>query len=116
MATINLPFPIFKSTGDDKRDIEIYEEDLIDYCTLNSRYDPSKQLNEAEKWVKADKAIVCLRASLTALSARTVFKYSFGLSEAEQKKPHLVLQALREYYGASIGVSGEQQKFLRLLQ
>ena len=28
----------------------------------------------------------------------------------------MVLNALREYYGASIGVSGEQQKFLRLLQ
>jgi hypothetical protein len=49
-------------------------------------------------------------------SARTVYKYSLGLSEAEQKKPQSVLQALREYYGASIGVSGERQKFLRLLQ
>ena len=117
MATINLSFPIFKSTGDDKRDkrdMEIYEEDLRDYCTLNNWYDPSKQ-SEAEKWVKADKAIACLQSSLTP-SARTVFKYSLGLSEAEQKKPHLVLQALREYYGASIGVSGERQKFLRLLQ
>ena len=114
MATINLPFPIFKSTGDDKRDMEIYEEDLRDYCTRNNWYDPSKQ-SEAEKWVKADKAIACLRSSLTP-SARTVFKYSLGLSEAEQKKLHLVLQALREYYGASIGVSGERQKFLRLLQ
>ena len=28
----------------------------------------------------------------------------------------MVLNALREYYGASIGVSGERQKFLRLLQ
>ena len=48
MATINLPFPTFKSTGDDKRDMEIYEEDLRDYCTLNNWYDPSKQ-SEAEK-------------------------------------------------------------------
>ena len=94
--------------------MEIYKEDLRDYCTLNNWYDPSKQ-SEAEKWVKADKAIACLRSSLTP-SARTVFKYSLGLSEAEQKKPHLVLQALREYYGASIGLSGERQKFLRLLQ
>lgn len=39
-----------------------------------------------------------------------------GLSEASQKKPHLVINALKEYYGASIGVSGEPQKFLRLLQ
>ena len=90
MVTINLPFPIFKSTRDDKRDMEIYEEDLKDYCTLNNWYGPSKQ-SEAEKWVKAGEAIACLRSSLTP-SARTVFKYSLGLSEAEQKKPHLVLQ------------------------
>ena len=69
--------------------MEIYEEDLIDSCTLNSWYELSKQ-NEAVQWVKADNAIACLRASLTP-SARTVFKYSLGLSEGEQKKPHLVL-------------------------
>ena len=39
-----------------------------------------------------------------------------GLSETDQKKPHLVVAALREYCGTSIGVSGERQKFLRLLQ
>ena len=49
-------------------------------------------------------------------AAITVYKYSLGLSETDQKKPHLVVAALREYYGASIGVSGERQKFLRLLQ
>ena len=48
--------------------MEIYEEDLKDYCTLNNWYDPSKQ-SEAEKWA-------CLRSSLTP-SARTVVKYSF---------------------------------------
>ena len=36
--------------------------------------------------------------------------------EDDQKKPRMVLNALREYYGASIGVSGERQKSLRLLQ
>ena len=56
-----------------------------------------------------------LRASLSP-AARTVYKYSLGLDEADQKKPHCVVAALREYYGASIGVSGERQKFLRLLQ
>ena len=59
--------------------------------------------------------MACLGASLTK-SARTVLKYSFGLSEADQVKPHCVIQALKEYYGASIGVSGEWQKFLRLIQ
>ena len=43
-------------------------------------------------------------------------KYSLGLSDEDQKKPHLVIDALRKFYGASIGVSGERQKFLRLLQ
>ena len=32
------------------------------------------------------------------------------------KKPHSVVSALREYYGASVGVSGERQKFRLLLQ
>ena len=39
-----------------------------------------------------------------------------GLEEAYQTKPNCVVAALREYYGASIGVSGERQKFLGLLQ
>jgi len=34
----------------------------------------------------------------------------------DQIKPHMVINALKEYYGASIGVSGERQKFLSLLQ
>ena len=59
--------------------------------------------------------MACLRAAL-APAARAVYKYSLVLAEDDQKKPHMVLNALREYYGASIGVSGEQQKFLRLLQ
>ena len=49
-------------------------------------------------------------------AARAVYKYSLGLAEDGQRKAHMVLSALREYYGASIGVSGERQKFLRLLQ
>ena len=59
--------------------------------------------------------MACLRASLSP-AARTVYKYSLGLSDADLKKPHSVVSALREYYGASVGVSGERQKFLRLLQ
>ena len=38
------------------------------------------------------------------------------MSEADLKKPHSVVSALGEYYGASVGVSGERQKFLYLLQ
>ncbi|XP_068720695.1 uncharacterized protein [Montipora capricornis] len=45
-----------------------------------------------------------------------MYKYSLDLSEADLKKPHSVVNALREYYGASVGVSWERQKFLRLLQ
>jgi len=39
-----------------------------------------------------------------------------GLTEENQKKPHLVVAALKELYGASIGVSGERPKFLGLIQ
>ena len=45
MASSNLPFPMLKSTGDDKRDIEVYIEDLIDYCVMNNWYTiPPKNL------------------------------------------------------------------------
>jgi hypothetical protein len=80
---------------------------------MNNWYDSSKQTDEA-KWIKPDKVMACLRASLSK-SARTVLKYSLSLSEESQKKPHCVIQALKQYYGASIGVSGERQKFLRLI-
>ena len=73
---------MLKSTGDDKRDIEVYVEDLIDYCVMNDWYDSTKE-SDAEKWTKPDKAMACLRASLTK-SARTVLKYSLGLSAADQ--------------------------------
>ena len=58
--------------------------------------------------------MACLRASLSPAN-RAVYKYSLGLLAEDLAKPHLVINALREY-GASIGVSGERQKFLRLLQ
>ena len=59
--------------------------------------------------------MACLRASLSPV-ARTVYRYSLGLGEADQKRPHCVVAALREYYSASIGALRERQKFLRLLQ
>ena len=110
----NTPFPEFKTTGDDKHDLETYIEDLTDYCIMQNWFDPSKE-TDALKWTKPDKAMACLRASLSP-APRTVYKYSLGLDEADQKKPRCVVVALREYYGASIGVSGERQTFLRLLQ
>ena len=110
----NTPFPAFRTTGDEKRDLETYIEDLTDYCIMQNWFDPSKE-TDAQKWTKPDKAMACLRASLSP-AARTVYKYSLGLNEADLKKPHCVVAALKEYHGASIGVSGERQKFLRLLQ
>ena len=110
----NTPFPQFKTTGDDKHDVEVYIEDLIDYCIMQNWFDSSKE-TEAAKWTKPEKAMACLRASLSP-AARAVYKYSLGLSEQDQSKPHMVINALKEYYGASIGVSGERQKFLSLLQ
>ena len=51
--------------------------------------------------------MACLGESLS-LADRTVYKYSLGLSS--------VVNALRECYGASDGLWGERQKFLRPLQ
>ena len=105
----NTPFPEFKQTGDDKHDLETYIEDLTDYCVMQSSFDPSKE-TDAQKWTKPEKAMACLRASLSP-AARTVYKYSLGLDEADQKKPHCIVAALREYYGASVGVSGNDKSF-----
>ena len=33
---LNTPFPDFKTTRDDKHDIEVYIEDLTDYCTMQN--------------------------------------------------------------------------------
>ena len=112
--TSNNLFPQFKTTGDEKLDLETYIEDLIDYCIMQNWYDTLKETDEA-KWTKPDKVMACLRASLSP-AARMLYKYGLGLSKAGLKKPHSVVNALREYYGASVGVSGERQKFLRLLQ
>ena len=73
---LNTPFPDFKTTGHDKHDIEVYIEDLTD-CTMQNWFDPSKE-TEAAKWTKPDKAMACLRASLSPAS-RAVHKYSLEL-------------------------------------
>ena len=36
-------FPQFKTTGDDKHDVEVYIEDLIDYCIMQNWFDQSGQ-------------------------------------------------------------------------
>ena len=33
---LSTPFPDFKTTGDDKHDIEVYIEDPTDYCTMKN--------------------------------------------------------------------------------
>ena len=86
---LNTPFPDFKTTRDDKHDIEVYIEDLTDYCIMQNWFDPSKG-TEAAKWTKPEKALACLRASLSPAS-RAVFKYSLGLSAEDLAKPHLVI-------------------------
>ena len=72
-----------------KHDIDIYAEDLKDDCVMQNWFDSSKE-TEAQRWIKPDKAIACLRASLS-LAARAIYKYSLGLSDEDQKKPHLVI-------------------------
>ena len=42
----NTPFPEFKTTGDDKHDLETYVEDLTDYCIMQNWFDPSKESAE----------------------------------------------------------------------
>ena len=84
----NIPFPQFKTTGDDKHDVEVYVDDVIDYCIMQNWFDPSKE-TEATKWTKPEKVMACLRATLSP-AARAVYKYSLGLSEQDQSKPHMV--------------------------
>ena len=97
----NTPFPQFKTTGDDKQDVEVYIKDLIDYCIMQNWFDPSKE-TEAARWTKPEKVMACLRASLSP-AARAVYKYSLGLSEQDQSKPHMVINVLKEYCSASLG-------------
>ena len=63
---------------------------------MQNWFDSSKG-TEAQRWTKNDKAIACLRASLPR-AARAIYKYSLGLSDEDQKKPHLVIEALRKFY------------------
>ena len=42
MIATNTPFPEFKMTGDDKHDIEVFVEDLTDYCIMQNWFHPSK--------------------------------------------------------------------------
>ena len=109
MAASNTPFPCFKTTGDDKHDIDIYTEDLKDYCVMQNWYDSSME-TEAQKWTKPDKAIACLRVSLPP-AARAIYKYSLGLSDEDQKKPHLVIDALRKFYGTASESLGRGKNF-----
>ena len=81
---------------------------------MQNWYDSSKE-TEAQRWIKPDKAIACLRASLPP-AARAIYKYSLGLSDEDQKKPHLVIDALRTSMTPASESHGERQKFLRLLQ
>ena len=91
-------------TGDDKNDIQISIQDLGDYSVTPNGYDCSTG-TEVQRWIKTDKAIACLRASLPP-AARAIYKYSFGLSDKDQKKPCLVIDVLRKFYNASSRVSG----------
>jgi len=59
MASRTSPFPSLKTTGDDKHDMEVYIEDLVDYCVMQNWYDPAKESDE-QTWTKPDKAMACL--------------------------------------------------------
>lgn len=48
MSPPSSPFPSLKIKGDDKHDMEVYIEDLIDYYVIHNWYDPAKN-TEAQK-------------------------------------------------------------------
>ena len=49
---------------------------------MQNWYDTSKEC-EAAKWTKSDKAMACLRASLSP-AVRMVYKYSLGRTQAAE--------------------------------
>ena len=49
---------------------------------MQNWYETSKE-GEAAKWTKPDRAMACLRASLSP-AVRTVYKYSLGRTQAAQ--------------------------------
>ena len=75
-----------------KKDIE----DLVHYCVMHNWYDPANE-SAKNKWTKPDKAMACLRASLSP-AVRSIYKHSLGLTEEDQKKPHLVVAALNKKF------------------
>ena len=74
--TTNTPFQEFKTTGDEKHDLETCIEDLIDYCIMQNWYDTSKEIDDA-KSTKPGKAM-----------ARTA-------SESDLKKAHSVVSTFK---------------------
>ena len=58
-----------------------------------------------------NKSMACLRASLPP-AIRTVYKYSLDLNETKLKKPHRVVQALKEYIvEPALGSLGRDKNF-----
>ena len=54
--TSNTLFSEFKTTGDEKHDLETNIEVLIDYCVVQNWYETSKE-GEAAKWTNHDSRI-----------------------------------------------------------
>ena len=80
---------------------------------MQNGYDSLKG-TEVQRWIKTDKAIACLRTSLPP-AARAIYKYSFGLSDEDQKKPHLAI-GVKKILWCQHRSFRERQKFLCLLQ
>ena len=69
--------------------MEVYVEDLVNYCVMQNWHDVSKDSKE-QKWIKPDKVMACLRASLSP-AARVVYKYSLGLYVSKLIRRNLML-------------------------
>ena len=76
-------FPEFKETVDKKHDMESFDR-LLHHAKLVRSI---ARATDALKWTKSDQAMVCRGTSLSP-AARAVSKYSLGLDEADQNKPH----------------------------
>ena len=70
------PFPQFKTTGDDKHDVEVFIEDQIDYCMMQNWFDPFKE-TEAAKWTKPENAI--------GISSSIVFSCSQSILQIQSR-------------------------------
>ena len=107
-------FPEFKTTGDDKHDLETYIEDLTDYCIMQNWLDPSKE-TDTLKWTSLIKAWHV--SGHLYLRQRERFINTAWVWMKPTKRSLIVLSPHWESITAlALECQGEWQKFLHSLQ